>query len=101
MDTKPNDNNQARNRARRGDPSRKRGRPPGQRNTVRLPPLRLTLNLDDPAEAALAQVLQDALEQEERGKLLKIQWFSEISPDDGRRHPSTGSGQVSERRRGI
>ncbi len=67
MNTKSSNNNQARNRARRGAPSRKRGRPPGQRNTVRLPPLRLTLNLDDPAEAALAQVLQDALEQEERG----------------------------------
>ncbi len=70
MDEKSNNSNQARNRARRARraaPSRKRGRPPGQRNTERFPPLRLTLNLDDPAEAALAQVLQDALEQEERG----------------------------------
>ncbi len=52
-------------------PPRKRGRPPGQQNTERFKPLRLTLNMDDPAEAAIARVLKDALAQGERGLFTK------------------------------
>lgn len=47
--------------------SRQRGRPAGKRNTLRLPPLRLTLDLSDPVQAEIARVLQAALAREDRG----------------------------------